>query len=273
MMALQKNGLNGFHQTNQNVVIHLTTNKSFTSTSSVPIASSHSPMSKRIPVIDEGSDVLLKNRNDKLVYLGIAVEIDELSRMCLVRLGDGTEIWGRKEKEVKPLVQADDFDEDDDNNEDAPDETGLALMISKKCRESAQANQGIKQSMGKRRTRSKSYQTVSKETPTRILRERKVLSYDYDSLLGGEIDKDDNDGDALNDTGLAMMVPANKMESAKAIQDINQSKGKRRKRLNSQQAKSKEAPAYDLRAKKEVRYECDSLLWDERNYEQRSVNL
>ena len=270
MMALQKNRLNGFHQTNQNVVIHLTTNKSFASTSSVPIASSLSPTSKRIP---EGSDVLLRNRNDGLIYLGIAVEIDELSRMCLVRLGDGTEIWGRKEKEVKLLVQADDIDEDDDDNEDAPDETGLALTISKKWKESAQANQEIKQSMGKRRRSSKSYQTVSKETPTRILREKKVLSYDYDSLLGGEFDKDDNNGDALNDTALDLMVPDNRRESAKAIQDINQSKSKRQKRLNSRQAKSKEAPAYDLRAKKEVRYEFDSLLWDERNYEERSVNL
>ena len=271
MMALQKNGLNGFHQTNQTVVIHLTPNKSSTLTSSA--ASSLSPTSKSIPFIDEGSDVLLKNRNDGLVYLGIAVEIDELSSMCLVRLGDGTEIWGRKEKEVKPLVQADDIEEDDDDIEDAPDETGLAMMISKKWRESAQANQGIKQSMGKRLTRSKSYQTVSKETPTRILREKKVLSYDYDSLLGGEFDKDDNNGDALNDTGLALMVPANKRKSARAIQDINQSKGNRRKRLNSRQGKSKEAPTYDLRAKKEVRYEFDSLLWDERNYEERSVNL
>ena len=134
--------------------------------------------------------------NDGLVYLGIAVEIDELSSMCLVRLGDGTEIWGRKEKEVKPLVQADDIEEDDDDIEDAPDETGFALTISKKRRESAQANQGIEESIGKRRTSSKSYQTVSKETPTRILRERKVLSYDDDSLIGGEIDKDDNNKDS-----------------------------------------------------------------------------
>ena len=269
-MAFQKNGLSGFHQTNQNVVIHLTPNKSSTFTSSA--TSSFSPTSKSIPFIDEGSDVILKNRDDGLVYLGIAVEIDELSSMCLVRLGDGTEIWGRKEKEVRPLVKADDIGEDDDNNEDAPGESGFGMMINKKWRESAEGNQG-NHSMGKKRTRPKSDQTMSKETPTRILRERKVLSYDYDSLLEGEIDNDGNNGDTLNDTGLALMVPANKMESAKAIQGINQSRGKRRRRLNSRQAESKEAPAYDLRATKEVRYEFDSLLWDERNYEERCVNL
>ena len=270
-MAFQKYGLNGFHQTNQNVVIHLTSSKSSTFTSSA--TSSFSPTSKSIPFIDEGSDVLLKNRDDGLLYLGIAVEIDELSSMCLVRLGDGTEIWGRKEKEVRPLVKEDDIGEDDDNNEDAPDKTGLEMMINKKWRESAEGNQGIKQSIGKKRTRPKSAQTLSKETTTRILRERKVLSYDYDSLLEGEIDNDGNNEDSLNDTGLALMVPANKMESAKAIQGINQSRGKRRRRLNSRQAESKEAPAYDLRATKEVRYEFDSLLWDERNYEERCVNL
>ena len=186
MMALQKNGLNGFHQTNQNVVIHLTTNKSFTSTSSVPTASSHSPMSKRIPVIDEGSDVLLKNRNDGLIYLGIAVETDELSRMCLVRLGDGTEIWGRKEKEVKLLVQANDIDEDDDDNEDAPDETESALLSNETGRGLEKVNQGIKQSRGKRRPSLNSYQPVSKETPAHVLRARKELPYDFESLLWDE---------------------------------------------------------------------------------------
>ena len=138
MMALQKNRLNGFHQTNQTVVIHLTPNKSSTLTSSA--TSSFSPTSKIIPFIDEGSDVLLKNRNDGLVYLGIAVEIDELSSMCLVRLGDGTEIWGRKDKDVKPLVKAVHIGVDDDDNEDAPDETGLGMMIDKKGRESAEGN-------------------------------------------------------------------------------------------------------------------------------------
>ena len=270
-MKLQKNGLNGFHQTSQNVVIHLTPNKSSTLTSSE--TSSLSPTSKSIPFIDEGSDVLLKNRDDGLLYLGIAVEIDELSSMCLVRLGDGTEIWGKKGKEVRNLEKRDDIGEDDDNNEDAPDETELGMMINKKWRESTEGNEGINQSMGKNRTRPNSDQTMSKETPTRILRERKVLSYDYDSLLEGEIDNDGNNGDALNDTGLALMFPASKIESAKAIQGINPSSGKRRRRPNSRQAESKEAPSYDLRATKEVRYEFDSLLWDERNYEERCVNL
>ena len=269
-MTLNNNGLNRFHQTNQNVVIHLTPNKS--STSSVPI-SSCSPPSTRIPVIDEGSDVLLENRNDGFIYLGIAVEIDETSGMCLVRLGDGTEVWGRKEKEVNPLVQGDEIKEGGNNKEDALDETGLTLMVSKKEREPGLADLDIKQLIGKRRACSKSYQIKSKETPTRILRKSKVLSYDYDSLLGGEIDKDDNHGDALNDTGLALIVPGNRRESANAHQSIKQSRDTRRKRLISQQEESKEAPARDLRAKKEVRYEFDSLLWDERNYEERCAKL
>ena len=93
MMGSQHNGSNGFHQTNQNVVIHLTPNRSPTSNSSVSVAPS--PTSTSSPGINEGDDVLLKDRKDGLVYLGIAVEIDDASGMSLVRFGDGAERWGR----------------------------------------------------------------------------------------------------------------------------------------------------------------------------------
>ena len=55
---------------------------------------SFSPSSSARPGINEGDDVLLKDKKDGLVLLGIAVEIDESSEMCLVRFGDGDEKWG-----------------------------------------------------------------------------------------------------------------------------------------------------------------------------------
>ena len=185
MMGSQHNGSNGFHQTNQNVVIHLTPNRSPMSNSSVSAAPSLSPTSTSVPGINEGDDVLLKDRKDGLVYLGIAVEIDEASGMCLVRFGDGAERWGRLGKEVKSLGQGDEIDEDDDI-EDAPDETESALVSNETSRGLEKVNQGVKQSRGKRRPSLNSYQPVSKETPAHVLRARKELPYDFDSLLWDE---------------------------------------------------------------------------------------
>ena len=187
-MASQQNG---FHETQQNVIIHISSIKSTLSTPTISGSASLSPSSSGIPGFSEGDDVLLKDKNDGLVYLGIAVEIDETSGMCLVRFGDGGERWGRLGKEVKSLSMGDELDDDDETLEVTPngiqeEETGPSPLQDTHISQLRTAKTLTKESRGKRRSSTNSFPRVPKETPAHVLRARKELPYDFDSLLWDE---------------------------------------------------------------------------------------
>ena len=188
MMGSQQNGVNGFHHSCQNVVIHLSPNRTPISTPSGSGPPSLSPCSLVTPSINEGDDVLLKDKKDGLVYLGIAVEIDEPSGMCLVRFGDGDERWGRLGKEVKSLAEGDELeDEEVEVNANANQENdGKQHPPPNKKFKELSSIRRVKESRPKRRLSTNSAQAVPKETPAHVLRARKELPYDFDSLLWDE---------------------------------------------------------------------------------------
>ena len=189
MMGSQQNGVNGFHHTSQNVVIHLSPNKTPISTPSCSGPPSLSPCSLGIPSVSEGDDVLLKDKKDGLIYLGIAVEIDDPSGMCLVRFGDGDERWGRLGKEVKSLAEGDELEDEEtadiDTNGIQESEEKPQQPPNKKFKELSSIRRA-KESRPKRRSSTNSNPTVPKETPAHVLRARKELPYDFDSLLWDE---------------------------------------------------------------------------------------
>ena len=174
---------------------------SFIVTSSVgttPVQSSLSSSPSVIPTFSEGDDVLLKDRNDGLVYLGIAVEIDEISGMCLVRFGDGAERWGRIGKEVKALTAGDDAEEEDDDEVEYDVDPGnhQDIMATNllgnhdQNGESAPLKPRAKESHDNKKRRSHSKPVTQsqqpRETPAHVLSARKELPYDFDSLLWDE---------------------------------------------------------------------------------------
>ena len=189
MMESQQNGVNGFHHTSQNVVIHLSPNKTPISTPSASGPPSLSPCSMRTPSINEGDDVLLKDKKDGLVYLGIAVEIDEPSGMCLVRFADGGERWGRLGKEVKPLADGDEFEDEETEesytNVNQESDEKQHPPPNKKFKELSSIKR-VKESRLKRRVSTDSAKNVPKSTPAHVLMARKELPYDFDSLLWDE---------------------------------------------------------------------------------------
>ena len=193
MAAQQQNGTNGFHENQKNLIIHFSNTKRNQSTSSTISGSAPlSPSLSSVTGFSEGDDVLLKDKNDGLVYLGIAVEIDEPSGMCLVRFGDGAERWGRLGKEVKSLALADELDDDVDEitahptngiHEEEPSPPSIPHVQSNKIR---QTKNRSNESRGKRRSSVNSFPTITKETPAHVLRARKELPYDFESLLWDE---------------------------------------------------------------------------------------
>ena len=191
MESQEHNGVNGFHESNRNVVIHLSPKKIPLCTPPASSPPSLSPSSSCRPGINEGDDVMLKDKNDGLVYLGIAVEIDESSGMCLVRFGDGDERWGRLGKEVKSLECADEFDqeEEEESLEGTPNGNQDDFVTSSFHSDSKQSKgllKRVKESQPKSRSSSNSSRTVPKDTPAHVLSARKELPYDFDSLLWDE---------------------------------------------------------------------------------------
>ena len=143
-----------------------------------------SPTSSVATGFREGDDVLLKDKTDGLVYLGIAVEIDEPSGMCLVRFGDGDERWGRLGKEVKSLTHGDEPDDDELPLDDSASVIKEVKELQKS--EISPIKNRVKESRGKKRSRANSLQILPKETPAHVLRARKELPYDFESLLWDE---------------------------------------------------------------------------------------
>ena len=67
-----------------------------------------------------------------------------------------------------------------------------------------------------------------------------------------------------------------KFKELSSIRRVKESRPKRRSSTNSTQAVPKETPAHVLRARKELPYDFDSLLWDEnhqRNDKERYVSI
>ena len=197
-MEYQTNGYNGYHQSSQALTTHPTPNVIVHSHPSMSESKSCSPTSTSgVPKFNEGDDVLLRDKKDGLVYLGIAVEIDEPSGMCLVRFGDGEERWGRLGRDVKSLEDGDTIDDDDEilennTNDILEEETRPPSILNKQGGESRQTKHTAKESRPPKRPkgntwqRSHSLKKVPKETPAHVLRARKELPYDFDSLLWDE---------------------------------------------------------------------------------------
>ena len=161
------------------------------STPTTGLSCAVSPSSSVATGFREGDDVLLKDKNDGMVYLGIAVEIDDSSGMCLVRFGDGVEKWGRLGKEVKSLTHGDEPDDselpmDDSGSVIQEDDTCATRLNGIQRSETGSIKNRTKESRGKKRPRANSLQILPKETPDHVLRARKELPYDFESLLWDE---------------------------------------------------------------------------------------
>ena len=170
------------------IVSHALYAGSSISTPTSGVSCAVSPSSSIATGLREGDDVLLKDKNDGLVYLGIAVEIDEDCGLCLVRFGDGVEKWGRLGKEVKSLNHGDEPDDDELPLEDSAsgiqeEETCTSRLNGTQKSEVGPVKRRSKESRSKKRSRANSPQISPKITPAHVLRARKELPYDFESLL------------------------------------------------------------------------------------------
>ena len=191
---------NGFVDNNgfQTIGSHAVYAGSSISTPTTGVSCAVSPSSSIATALREGDDVLLKDKKDGLVYLGIAVEIDEDCGLCLVRFGDGVEKWGRLGKEVKSLSQADEPDDDELPLEDSAsgiqeEENCTSRLNGTQKSEVGPVKRRSKESRSKKRSRANSPQVSPKifdllcqPMPAHVLRARKELPYDFDSLLWDE---------------------------------------------------------------------------------------